>query len=245
MKSWQLRLGLLLVFLSVLTYVMHYLLFNDLHHILIYFVGDIAFVFIEVLLVTLLIHSLLDRREKANIIAKMSTVIGAFFSELGRPLIVLLMEHGVREEALGVDLRFNNKWTDSDYKMAVKALSEKRSIIKLDATGMAEVKKLMTEKRDFLLGMMENPNLLEHEKFTEMLLALFHVQEELMFRGDPNALPKSDIAHLNKDVNRAFGLIIREWIMHMRHLQNNYSYLFSLATRTNPLDPLAEAIVKE
>ncbi len=102
---------------------------------------------------------------------------------------------------------------------------------------MAEIKKLLTEKRDFLLGMMENPNLLEHEKFTEMLLALFHVQEELMFRGDSNALPKSDIAHLNKDVNRAFGLIIREWIMHMRHLQNNYSYLFSLATRTNPFDP--------
>ncbi len=105
---------------------MHYLLFNDLHHILIYFVGDIAFVFIEVLLVTLIIHSLLDRREKANIIGKMSTVIGAFFSELGRPLIVLLMKHGVREEALGVDLRFNNNWTDSDYRNGGQSIVRKR-----------------------------------------------------------------------------------------------------------------------
>jgi hypothetical protein len=59
------------------------------------------------------------------------------------------------------------------------------------------------------------------------------------------SLPATDIAHLNKDVNRAFTLIIREWIMHMRYLQKNYPYLFSLAVRTNPFNPEAEVIVNK
>jgi hypothetical protein len=245
MKSWQLRLGVVLVLLSALTYLAHYLIFDDLHHILIFLVGDLAFVFIEVLLVTLIIHSLLERRERANLIAKLSTVIGAFFSELGRPMIVLLARKWEGQNGLGVDLRINNSWTEDDYKRAVDGISEKRITFKLDAKGLTELKVLLTERRSFLLGMMENPNLLEHERFTEMLLALFHIQEELTFRGDLDQLPRSDIAHLNKDVDRAFALIIREWVLHMRHLQINYSYLFSLATRTNPLDPFAETIVKE
>lgn len=245
MKSWQLRLGLFLVFLSALTYFIHFLVFEDLHHILIYLVGDVAFVFIEVLLVTLIIHELLDRREKEALIGKMSTVVGAFFSELGRPMIVMILKHETEQRSWVTDLRITKDWTANDYRKAVNEISEKGSSLKLDAKAIAEIKQLLIEKRRFLLGMMENPNLLEHEKFTELLLALFHVQEELLFRGDIEKLPRPDISHLNKDINRAYGLIIREWIMHMKHLQDHYPYLFSLAARTNPFDPEADSIVKE
>ena len=57
---WQLYLGLSLVVLSILLYLGHYALFRDAHHIFIYLVGDVAFVPIEVLMVTLIIHRLLS-----------------------------------------------------------------------------------------------------------------------------------------------------------------------------------------
>lgn len=57
------------------------LFFRDPHHIFLYLIGDIAFVFIEVLLVTLIIHQLLSRREKQAMLKKLNMVIGAFFSE--------------------------------------------------------------------------------------------------------------------------------------------------------------------
>jgi nitrate reductase gamma subunit len=60
-------LGLLLVLLSAVSYLAHYAIFGDAHHIFIYLVGDIAFVPIEVLLVTLIIHRLLESREKRSI----------------------------------------------------------------------------------------------------------------------------------------------------------------------------------
>ena len=61
--NWQLVLGLSLIGLSAFFYLIHYVIFRDAHHIFIYMVGDIAFVPIEVLMVTLIIHRLLTERK--------------------------------------------------------------------------------------------------------------------------------------------------------------------------------------
>ncbi|MFH1415664.1 MAG: hypothetical protein ABIH89_06235 [Elusimicrobiota bacterium] len=63
--SWQVILGITLVLLSVLMYGLHFIIFKDMHHIVIYLLGDVAFVPVEVLLVTLIIHRLLTKGEKA------------------------------------------------------------------------------------------------------------------------------------------------------------------------------------
>ncbi len=85
--GWQILLGLSLIVLSVIFYLLHYTIFRDAHHILLYLIGDIAFVFIEVLLVTLIIHRLLSEREKRARLEKLNMVIGAFFSEVGTRLL--------------------------------------------------------------------------------------------------------------------------------------------------------------
>jgi hypothetical protein len=72
---WQVLLGIGLVVLSAVVYLIHYLIFRDAHHIFIFLVEDIAFVFIEVLLVTLIIHELLSQREKRARIEKLKFVM--------------------------------------------------------------------------------------------------------------------------------------------------------------------------
>ena len=89
-RRWQLIVGVGLVVLSAVFYFIHYVIFRDTHHILLYLIGDIAFVFIEVLLVTLIIHELLNQREKQARFEKLNMVIGIFFSELGTKLLKLL-----------------------------------------------------------------------------------------------------------------------------------------------------------
>ena len=84
---WQVLLGILLAVLSGVIYVIHFFIFHDPHHIFIYMVGDIAFVPVEVLLVTLIIHQLLSQREKKNRLEKLNMVIGAFFSDVGMELL--------------------------------------------------------------------------------------------------------------------------------------------------------------
>ena len=109
--NWQLVLGLSLIRLSVFFYLIHYVIFRDAHHIFIYMVGDIAFVPIEVLMVTLIIHRLLTEREKRSMLKKLNMVIGAFFSEVGTHLLKSLYDFDANAESIRKDLIVGNKWT--------------------------------------------------------------------------------------------------------------------------------------
>ena len=92
--------------------------------------------------------------------------------------------------------------------------------------------------------MLENPTLLEHESFTELLRAVFHLLEELVNRDALSDLPDTDLDHLSGDIGRVYGLLVGEWLDYMHHLKNNYPYLFSLSMRMNPFDTDASPVVK-
>jgi len=56
--KWKPTAAMALVFLSTAVYFIHFLIFRDAHHIFIFLIGDIDFVFIEVLMVRRIIHYL-------------------------------------------------------------------------------------------------------------------------------------------------------------------------------------------
>ena len=107
-----------------------------------------------------------------------------------------------------------------------------------------KLKTFLLEKRPFLLGLLENPNLLEHDTFTDLLLAVFHVTDELVSRHSLVHLPENDLAHLRGDIKRAMGFLISEWLEYLKHLKEDYPYLFSLEIRRNPFDPQASLIIR-
>jgi hypothetical protein len=241
--NWQVILGLSLVILSAIVYVVHFLIFRDFHHIMIYLVGDIAFVPVEVLLVTLIIHRLLSHREKRVMMEKLNMVIGAFFSEVGTKLLSNFSDYDPEAEKIEKELILTVDWSDKKFLTAANRL---KSYPYRTAPGREELetlKKFLTDKMGSLLRMLENPNLLEHDSFTDMLWAVFHLAEELANRQDFQELPDSDVQHLLGDVKRAYGRLVSEWLDYMHHLERNYPYLFSLAIRTNPFNPSASPIV--
>ena len=61
---WKLVAGVLLVTLTLAMFIAHYMIFQDAHHLFIFFVGDLAFIPIEVLVITLIIDQMLESREK-------------------------------------------------------------------------------------------------------------------------------------------------------------------------------------
>jgi len=92
---WKIAWFVILLLLSIIFYVIHYAIFRDAHHLFLYLIGDIAFVFIEVLLVTLIIHQLLSYREKKAQLNKLNMIIGAFFSEVGTKLLKNLTDFDI------------------------------------------------------------------------------------------------------------------------------------------------------
>lgn len=95
-----------------------------------------------------------------------------------------------------------------------------------------------------MIRLLENPAVLEHEDFTELLWALSHLEEELSARPSLETVPASDLAHLTADAERACGRLLAQWLAYMIHLRKFYPYLFSFAARTNPLRPGAKAEVE-
>lgn len=243
--SWQLILGISLVVLSAVLYGIHYLIFRDAHHIFIYMVGDIAFVPIEVLMVTLIIHRVLTDREKRAMLKKLNMVIGAFFSEVGLKLIPFFAKFDHKSDEIKKDLSGMKKWKDEDFKNAEERINAYDFKVDSNLSDLKKLKEFLSKRRNFLLRLLENPNLLEHETFTELLWAVFHLTEELEYRQDLDKLPATDLDHISGDIKRVYILLLSRWVDYVMHLKGNYPYLYSLAVRTNPLDEEASPIVAE
>jgi hypothetical protein len=241
--KWQMILGLILIILSVVLYAIHFLIFRDAHHIFIYLLGDIAFVPVEVFLVTVVIHRLLSEREKKTMITKLNMVIGAFFSEVGTRLLTIFSDFDKNSDIVTKQLSGVKNWKEKDFTEVHNKFKGYKSEIVIDAETLGELRKDLVKKRSFLLRLLENPNLLEHESFTDLLWAVFHLTEELENRKDFGSMPETDYEHLVGDIVRAYDRLVYEWISYMNHLRKNYPYLFSLAMRTNPFDEHASPVV--
>lgn len=242
-KNRQVVLGIILLALSAAFYFLHYLIFKDAHHIFLYLVGDIAFVFIEVLLVTLIIHGLLEERARKDRLEKLNMVIGAFFSEVGSKLLAILSDQDPEIEKMQKELEAAKGDPERKFKIIGKCLKEHHYKIQCNPYDWKIFKSFLIARRDFLLRLLENSTLLEHESFTPVLWAVFHLAEELGARESLENLPETDFRHLEGDVNRVYGQLARQWLLYMEHLQTVYPYLFSLSLRTNPFERQASPIV--
>lgn len=242
--EWQIVFGVILIFLSIIAYFIHYLIFRDLHHIFIYLLGDVAFVFIEVMLVTIVIHRLLHYREKQTLLQKLNMIVGIFFSEVGNELVRMYIGFDENSQEIARDIVINQDWTDKDFIQFTKNLRNHNFKIDAKRIDLEKLKNFLQSKREFLLALLENPNLLEHETFTNLLWAVLHLTEELIYRKKLNNLPEPDYQHLSKDIIRIYQILIEEWLKYAEYLKRDYPYLFSLVVRTNPFDPNASIEIK-
>jgi hypothetical protein len=242
--KWQIIFGISLIALSAILYSSQIFIFKRPHDTFFYILQDLAFVPISVLIVTLILDQLLRMREKRAMLKKMNMVIGAFFSEVGTGLLKSFLDFDVHYDETRENLIITNEWSEREFSAVKKSLKVYDYKIESQKGDLEDLKGFLIDKREFLLGLLENPNLLEHESFTDLLWAVFHLTEELACRADVKQLPVTDYAHLSGDIKRAYVLLISEWLAYMKHLKDVYPYLFSLAARTNPFDPNASVEVK-
>lgn len=242
--SWQIRLGLLLLALSVIVYLIHYAIFRDPHHIFLWSITSFAFLPISVLFVTLIINQLLSGREKRARLEKLEMVIGTFFSEVGTRLLAFLSDSDPKLDEIRKELIVTSDWSEQEFSGVSNRLKNYDYGVEMEKIDLEDLRSFLGGKSNFLLRLLENPTLLEHEAFAELLRAVFHLTEELSARKDTRRLPTSDREHLAGDIKRVYVLLVRQWLDYMRYLKDNYPYLFSLAVRTNPFDQNASPIVK-
>ena len=184
------------------------------------------------------------KREKQQRMEKLRMVMGLFFSEFGTDLLARLARNDPNIEAVREQLLIKAQWSEKEFQGADTAVRTYPCLCSTGSVTLKELRELLEQKRELFLRLFENPNLLEHESFTELLRAILHLKEELLHRDDLDSLPQSDVEHLTGDIRRVYSLLLPEWLDYMRYLKQNYPYLFSLAMRLNPFDRNASVVVR-
>jgi voltage-gated potassium channel len=190
------------------------------------------------------IESMIDDRERKSRLEKLNMIIGIFFSEVGTKILKKFSVHDPSIQNIRSALLVTNNWSDAEFAHAKEVLEKHVCTLDSHSIPLEDLHGFLGHHKGFLLSLLENPQLIEHDSFTPLLQALFHLTEELMAREKLTGLPVSDYAHLSGDINRVYRLLMIEWLTYMQYLKQNYPYLFSLAMRQNPFDDHASVIVK-
>jgi hypothetical protein len=245
LKGYKVFLVLAAIFMAAsgILYFIHFLIFRDPHHIFIYLLGDVAFLPLEVFLVVIVIERILARREKQAMLHKLNMVIGAFFSEVGNWLLGDLLAYFANCEEIARNLNVTANWTTKDFKRAAAFAYHLKIDIDCRQLDLEKLRAFLSQKRLFMLGLLENPNLLEHDRFTDLLWAATHLDEELEARPNLKDLPEKDLNHLAGDIQRMYDHLSSEWLDYVEHLKSSYPFLYSLVLRTHPFQEHPSPVV--
>jgi hypothetical protein len=249
--NWKIKLGIILLLASVAMYCFAYFALNEHEKVIFYLVIDFAFMPLDVLVVVLVVEGIINKKEKENILEKLDMIMSVFFSEFGTEFLSKFINISNKNENINKLLKNLNIWSDKEFSNFLKDLKKTGLEINLDLgidqrkEFLTDLKQLLVENRGFLIRLLENPNLLEKDTFSNLLLAIFHLDEELERRDFNRDLIESDYEHLTNDINRVYSSLIYEWVNYLYYLKLHYPYMFSIAVRTNPFDDNASIYVNE
>lgn len=225
---------LVLLIFSIVIYGVQIITFQRIRDTEFYFLQDLAFLPISVLLVTLGLNTVIVRQERKEKKDQVSVVINEFFAETGTELITALRGHIANLDGIVPRLQVSGDWHEKDFSISIELLGKYPFRADLVEDDLYNLRDTLVNKKDHILRLFENANLMEQDRFTGMLWAIYHLYDELRSRESLSNLPASDIQHINVDLQRAFQILLIEWVESMRILKKKYPYLYSLAVRKSP-----------
>ena len=223
-----------LVVVSALVFVIQLAIFSNVDEAMFLLFQDLLFLPIHILFITFVVDRILHNREKRNRRGQLNIVVCTFFGEMGTDSIKALNKYISDLETISAFLDVTESWTDKDFDSAAKRIELFELNAEFESGDIAEMKETLPHKKTYLLEMLNNPSLLENNRLTDLLWSLYHLLDEMESADISEPLPDEDLEHLEKDISRAYGLLLHQWILYMKHLKSNLPYLFSSAVRKNP-----------
>lgn len=187
---------------------------------------------------------LLKRRERLLRREKINMVIELFYGEVGTDLLSSFAAADPHVQDIREELSVKPQWSEADFERVRTRMKGHSFTVDVRHIDMPNLRTFLRDNTPLFLRILQNPYLLEHEAFSELMRAVLHLKEELIHRSDFSDLPKTDLDHLAHDVKRVYGLMARQWVDYLEYLKKNYPYLFSLAVRLNPFSADRSPIVR-
>ena len=249
-KRWKIKFSIIMVIAIIIIYGSNILVLKDPEHVISYIWTHLGFIPVDILIVAFVLDEIIAKKEKEAMMEKLDMIMSTFFSEVGNDLISQLSSVN-KHKADTNYLESIKGWNDKDYENKLKEIKNINIPFKADVAPedreeyLTNIRELLINKREFIVGLLNNPNLLEKEEFSKLLTAVLHLDEELEHRPDLSKVTDVDFNHLNGDMERIYNILIHEWIYYLKYLNKHYPYMIALIIRTNPFDADSDAYVKE
>ena len=247
--SWKVKFSIVMILLIIIIYGSNYLVLGDGEHIISYVWTHLGFIPVDILLVAFILDEIIEKKEKEAILEKLDMLMSTFFSEVGNDLIKQLSTAN-KYKASTENLKSIKDWDEKDFDNKLAELKDASLDFQADISAedreefLENLRTLLAGKREFIINLINNPNLLEKEEFTELANAILHLDEELEHRKNLELVTDTDFGHLNGDMKRVYDKLVYEWVNYLKYLYKNYPYMIALVVRTNPFDEDADVYVK-
>jgi hypothetical protein len=187
---------------------------------------------------------LISQQQNRIRVRRLNMIIGVFFTEVGNQLLHIFTKYDPQINEIRQVCLLNQDCTEADFTRLKKRLQKFDFTIDSKLMDLDVLSDLLIKKGDSLLRQIENPDLVEHESFTDLLWSVVHLRDELIARKNLLNLPEKDREHLVNDIKRAYIALVARWIEYVQHLKRSYPYLFSLMLRTNPFSENPDAVIE-
>ncbi|MEG0296546.1 MAG: hypothetical protein RR620_07470 [Clostridium sp.] len=232
---YNLKLAGVLILSSLILYLINYILFKDLHHILMFLTEDLAFIPIEVLVTVLIIDRELERREKSKKSQKVNLLIEIFFEEVGNELLSLISSKDVGHCEIR-KLMPQSGESINDYSAIEARIENYNCTFVLKGNDVNDVYELLHENKESFFRFIENPYLGEHDVFTDLLQSAFHLYNDIKSRKKKGEYTQMDLDHISEDVSRLYKYLSKEWAVYMKYIEKEYPFLYALALKNMPFN---------
>ena len=249
-KRWKIKFSILMIILIIIIYGSNYLVLGDPEHIISYIWTHLGFIPVDILVVAFILDEIIEKKEKEAMLEKLDMLMSTFFSEVGNDLIEQLSAAN-KYKTNTENLKSIKNWNQDDFDKKLKELKESSIDFSADVAPenreeyLKNLRNLLSGKREFIINLINNPNILEKEEFTGLINSILHLDEELEHRKDLSLVTDADFAHLNGDMQRVYDKLVYEWVYYLKYLHKHYPYMIALVVRTNPFDETADVYVKE
>lgn len=246
-KKRMIKTAVILITLAVILHGVHFLIFKDFHHIMLYLLGDIAFIPLDVLIVTVVIDQLLEKRERNERVKKLNMLVGLFYQEMGLILLKSFSYIDPERSNLKASCKINQNWKTEDFKTAHQHVQKMSKTVEIERVDIPALTETLKAQKSLLINLIANPALLEHETFSELLMSVSHLLEELQLREKIQKKSPSynNIEHIQLDIERVYGHLLVQWLHYVEHLRNDYPFLYATAIATNPIYDVDDLLVLE
>lgn len=228
------QLILLLLCASALLYAIHYLIFRDLHHLAIFGLHELAFVPLEVILVTLGLDQLVEKTHREEARSKVSIIETLYFNESGGTMLRYLTSFDPDAARLRELLQVTQDWRSSDFRQAIRQLKSYPFLLDLERIDFFGLHYHLSQRHEYYRSMLENPALTQSEAFTEMIMKIYLLWEELDGRTNLYQLPEKDRSYLAELLHEIYRELTEYWLDNVYNHSIHNRFRLHRAIESNP-----------